>query len=114
MFFPLLRKSVKTYLLIMVDGEFEVSAVRRDGKTEFVAVKSNAGQPCLLKFDLEAKRIQGIAPSAITKRADGWLEVKISTGHFVIFYANENRKALVKPVEGSVENRNSFGLNDNK
>lgn len=96
---------------MLAKGGFEISASRRNGKTDFVAVKSNAGQPCLLKLDFEPKRIEGIDRSAVTKGADGRWKVGVSAGESVVFYANDVGDAFVKPVEGSVEKRNSFGLN---
>ena len=113
--FPALPKSWKnvSFSGMLTKGGFEISASRRDGETEFVAVKSNAGEPCVLKLDFEPKRIEGIAESAIKKLADGRLEVNIPSGTSVVFYADEVGEALVKPVEGSVAKRNSFGLNDN-
>jgi hypothetical protein len=37
---------------LLADGGFEVSAVRKNGTTQFVRVKSFAGEPCKIKSDL--------------------------------------------------------------
>lgn len=37
---------------LLAEGAFEVSAVRRDGKTKFVAIKSLAGAPCRVSTSL--------------------------------------------------------------
>ena len=97
---------------MLASGGFEISASRRDGKTVFVSVKSNAGQPCMLKLDFEPNRIEGVDSSAVTKRDDGRLEVEIPKDATVTFYADETSEALVEPVEGTAASRNSFGLND--
>jgi len=38
---------------LLAEGAFEVSAVRRDGKTKFVQITSLAGAPCLVRTSLE-------------------------------------------------------------
>lgn len=40
---------------LLAEGAFEVSAVRKDGKTEFVQIKSLAGNPCRVSTSLEEK-----------------------------------------------------------
>ncbi|HXE42378.1 MAG TPA: hypothetical protein VN516_05070, partial [Candidatus Baltobacteraceae bacterium] len=40
---------------LRTEGAFEVSAVRKDGKTKFVQIKSLAGNPCRVSTSLEGK-----------------------------------------------------------
>jgi hypothetical protein len=40
---------------LLTEGAFEVSAVRRDGKTKFVQIKSLAGAPCRVSTSLDGK-----------------------------------------------------------
>lgn len=40
---------------LLTEGAFEVSAVRRDGKTKFVQIKSLAGAPCRVSTSLSGK-----------------------------------------------------------
>jgi hypothetical protein len=40
---------------LLAEGAFEVSAVRRDGKTKFVQIKSLAGAPCRISTSLEGE-----------------------------------------------------------
>lgn len=42
---------------LRAEGAFEVSAVRKDGKTKFVQIKSLAGNPCRVQTSLEGKII---------------------------------------------------------
>jgi hypothetical protein len=42
---------------LLAEGAFEVSAVRRDGKTKFVQIKSLAGAPCRASTSLSGKVI---------------------------------------------------------
>jgi len=42
---------------LLAEGAFEVSAVRRDGKTKFVQIKSLAGAPCRVSTSLAGKII---------------------------------------------------------
>jgi hypothetical protein len=38
---------------LLAEGAFEVSAVRRDGRTKFVQIKSLGGAPCRVRTGLE-------------------------------------------------------------
>jgi len=40
---------------LLTEGAFEVSAVRKDGHTQFVQIKSRAGAPCRVSTSLEGK-----------------------------------------------------------
>lgn len=40
---------------LLAEGAFEISAVRKDGKTEFVQIRSLAGNPCRVQTGLEGK-----------------------------------------------------------
>ena len=106
-------KNVSFYGML-AKGGFEISASRRAGKTVFVSVKSNAGEPCLLKLDFKPIRIEGVEQSAVTKLNGGRLKIELSAGDTAIFHANKVGDAIVKPVEGSPQKSNSFGLNDVK
>ncbi|CAA6689510.1 MULTISPECIES: glycosyl hydrolase family 95 catalytic domain-containing protein [unclassified Lentimonas] len=95
----------------LAPGGFEISASRKDGVTQFVSIKSNAGEPCFLKLDFQPKRVEGIAKSAVTRLPDGRFEVAMQAGDQAIFYADHVDVAQVAPVNALPENCNSFGLN---
>ena len=96
---------------LLAAGAFEVSAVRKDGITQFVRITSLAGEPCLLKTDLKLKRLEGIPKSAVKKGKDGVLQINLKKGEEVVLYGQGvDQLAVVNPVEALPGNCNSFGL----
>ena len=112
--FPAIPKSWKNISFdgLLAKGGFEISATRQGGVTQFVSIKSNAGEPCLLKLDFQYKRVEGIAKSAIKRLSDGRLELEMKAGEEAIFYADNVDAASVEAVKALPENCNSFGLNE--
>ncbi|CAA6676250.1 MULTISPECIES: glycosyl hydrolase family 95 catalytic domain-containing protein [unclassified Lentimonas] len=96
---------------LLAKGGFEMSATRTDGRTQFVSVKSLAGEPCILKLDFQPARVEGIAKSAVTRLDDGRFAVDLKQGEAAIFYAKDVESAIVGPVKALPENCNTFGLN---
>ena len=96
---------------LLAKGGFEISATRKDGKTQFVRLKSNAGEPCILKLDFNPERVDGIKKSSVKWLSDGRYSVAMKAGEEAIFYAKVSSQALVAPVLALPENRNTFGLN---
>ena len=65
---------------LRTERAFLVSAKRSGGKTRFVAIRSLAGEPCLLKTDLAEPIVaEGIPLSAI-HRVNGLLEIDLKKG----------------------------------
>ncbi len=96
---------------MLAKGGFEVSAVRKDGKSQFVRIKSLAGEPCLLKLDFVPERIEGIQTSAMVRRNDGTLQLDLKRGDEVILFApGAAEDAVVEPVAASADRCNTFGL----
>lgn len=110
--FPAIPKSWKNISFdgLLAKGGFEISATRKGGVTQFVSVKSNADEPCLLKLDFQPKRVEGIEKSAYKRLPDGRFEVKMKAEEQAIFYADNVDDASVKAVNALPENCNSFGL----
>lgn len=111
--FPAIPKSWENISFdgLLTKGGFEISATRKDGLTQFVSIKSNAGEPCLLKLDFQPKRIEGINNSAVKLLPDGRFELAMKEGETAIFYADKVNKARIEAVKASPENCNTFGLN---
>lgn len=56
---------------LLAEGAFEVSAVRRDGKTKFVQITSLAGAPCRVSTSLEGKIVaSGSRPFHLTTETE--------------------------------------------
>ena len=96
---------------MLAAGGFEVSAVRKDGVTQFVRIKSLAGEPCRLKADLKMQRLEGIPKSAATTTKDGVLEINMKKGQEVVLYGPSVDHDMIKPVDALPKNCNIFGLN---
>jgi hypothetical protein len=96
---------------LLAKGGFEVSASRQDGRTQFVAVRSHAGEPCILKLDFQPDHVAGIATSAVKRLGDGRFAVTLQPGEQAIFYNKHVDRAYLAPVAALPENCNSFGLN---
>lgn len=82
-----------------------------DGETRFVAIKSNAGEPCVLKLDFQPSKIEGVKKSAVNRLPDGRISIVMEAGEEAVLFAEGVSEALVKPVLASPEGSNSFGLN---
>ena len=99
---------------LLAKGAFEISATKKEGVTQFVSVKSNAGEPCLLQLDFEPARIEGVDDSAVKTLDSGKIKIDLAKGQEVIFYAKGVKRAAVAAVKPDPANLNTFGINNNK
>jgi hypothetical protein len=78
---------------LRAEGAFLVSAVRRDGKTEWVRITSLAGEPCRVTLEGETR------------------ELKLAKGETTIIYPGPRRPVpVVEPV--AIADANCFGKRD--
>jgi len=96
---------------IRAKGAFLVSASRKDGITQFVKIKSLAGQDCKIKLDYKphvSEKIKGLG--------GGVYKLAISKGdEIVISNATiENLNTEIKAVKPQKEKCNWYGLNQSK
>ncbi|WP_144057592.1 glycosyl hydrolase family 95 catalytic domain-containing protein [Novipirellula maiorica] len=112
--FPAVPKSWRNIAFdgLLAAGGFEVSAVRKGGATQFIRIKSRAGEPCLLKTEMVPARIAGIEKSAVRQMPEGRFKIDLKQGEEAILYAEGVEEAIVEPVAAKPENCNSFGLNE--
>jgi len=96
---------------LLAAGGFEVSAQRSGGETEFIRIKSLAGEPCRLACDLEVDRIEGVESSAVQCLPNGELQIALEKGDEVILFAKGVKEASSAPVPFRPDQRNTFGLN---
>ncbi len=91
---------------LSAQGAFLVSAVRRDGQTRMVRVKSLAGEPCRIVTDLP-RPFRVLGDKAVED--DGTtIEAQLAAGEELVLYVGE-KPLLPTPVEG-VGPANPFGL----
>ncbi|MDB2687247.1 hypothetical protein N9Y42_08545, partial [Mariniblastus sp.] len=96
---------------LLAAGGFKISAVRKDGKTQFISIESFAGEPCRLKTDLVADRIEGVAEQALKKQVNGVLEIDLKRGEQVVLYAaGVDPNIAIEPVDALPEDCNTFGM----
>jgi len=97
---------------LCAEGGFLVSAVRRAGVTQFIRIKSLAGEPCRLRCDLpEPIRILGLSTQPIRKH-DGVIEVNISKNQEVILYGGSDvpPDIRISPSAPLLTGGNAWGL----
>ncbi len=92
-------------------GAFEVSAVRRNGQTQYIKVKSLAGAPCRIKTGWN------IVPKSIGKRLytirqleNGVIGIDLKKGEEVILYTGAKQSAYVMNAVGVDKHTNYWGL----
>jgi hypothetical protein len=67
------------------EGAFRVSAVRTDGATQFVRIKSLAGEPCRVRTDLAKPfSVTSARPLTLTDQPDGSVVIDLKKGEEVV------------------------------
>ena len=80
------------------EGGFSVTARRAGGKTEFVLVRSRAGEPLVLRHGI-AGPVSVVSPVRYHDRGDGTLEIPLRRGQEVLVHPRGRRPDLaVRPV----------------
>ncbi|MDF7800155.1 hypothetical protein P4C99_11820 [Pontiellaceae bacterium B1224] len=112
--FPAVSKDWKNVVFegLLAAGGFEVSAKRQNGATQFVCIKSNAGEPCVLKLDFEPAKIEGIPETAVKQVECGLYKLDLKKGQTATFFGKVTEVAVVEPVESDSKGWNAFGLNE--
>lgn len=78
------------------EGAFLVSAVRRGGRTRFVRVRSEAGQPCRVRTGIEGPlTVRGCAKWSVR---DGVVELGLGRGQEALIHARGERDFTIAPV----------------
>jgi alpha-L-fucosidase 2 len=97
------------------EGAFLVSAVRRNGQTEFVRIKSLAGEPCRVKTDLkEPVRVVGDPRIELRDVGDGVFEIGLAKGEEVVLSSvGVDPDLTIAPLSVENSERNYYGLRAN-
>jgi len=101
-----------TFHDLRTEGAFLVSAVRKDGKTQFVRIKSLAGEPCRIRTDLDGKvQATGRREFALKKLRRNRIEVDLKKGEEVILWAGDSvPDFLIEAIPVKAGRVNCFGL----
>jgi hypothetical protein len=98
---------------LCAQGGFLVSASMSNGITDWVAIESEAGQPCTLKVPdwNEAMQIGEGEKITITKIADGEFCIDLKKGQKIILASKSKKvKTIIKGIKHPVEEANYFGV----
>jgi hypothetical protein len=95
---------------LSAEGAFLVSASRKAGKTEWVRVKSLAGEPCRSVPSLVGE-VKAIVPIKNLDR--GCYELSLAKGREALLYTGDKPpSALIKPFTVNPRDFNNWGIKD--
>ncbi len=93
---------------LRTQGAFLVSASRKDGKTEWVRIKSLAGEPCRIRPGIEGQ-VKSTVP--MTPASDGAYDLKLPKGGEAVLYSGPRPpQCLIAPVATDPAKANFYGL----
>lgn len=96
---------------LRAEGAFLVSAKRSNGKTEFVSIKSLAGEPCVLKTDLIDPVGANNKVLKINKLAENEYALEIKKGETITLVSKgQNPSLLIQAVQTYFNTEQYFGL----
>ena len=99
---------------LRAEGAFLISAVRRKGMTQFIRVKSLAGEPCIVKTDMFQPLVAKTSSRevTITPLEDNVVKVDLRKGEEAVIYsAGTEPDFTIAPLPVEIEKRNAYGLN---
>jgi hypothetical protein len=95
---------------LRAQGGFLVSASRKAGKTEWVWIKSVAGEPCIVKIN-DWKSAFCKDKKNIVSLGNGEFKVDLKAGEeLVLFNQTSNSKAAIGPVGHLTDEKNIYGV----
>jgi hypothetical protein len=95
---------------LRAEGAFLVSAVRKDGRTKWVRIKSLAGEPCKLKPNFGGQFFVSDASVNIREIKPGVFELDLKKNQEVVLYQDEKSLVPAAPVAIPQEKANFWGL----
>ena len=100
---------------LRAEGGFLVSAIRKEGHTQFIRIKSLAGEPCRIKSDLpDSVKLVGPA-TANLRQHDGVIELDLKHGEEAILYnGTKPDEFVITPLPHSETEWNTWGAKSRK
>jgi hypothetical protein len=96
---------------LLAEGGFLVSAKRTEGKTIFISVKSEAGEPCILKTDMENPVAVNNSSLKIKKTAEKEYSIQLQKGETVtLINKGQNPTVIIEPIQAVYNTEQYFGL----
>lgn len=95
---------------LLAEGAFEVGAVRKDGKTKFIRVRSLAGSPCRIKTDIKNPvRLTGAGEVPLTADHAGVITLELKKDEeAVITSKGYDGELNIEPI--AVSQTNCYGV----
>jgi hypothetical protein len=110
--FPAMPSAWKeaSFYQLQAQGGFLISAVKQQGKTQFIAVKSVAGTQTVLQTDWTGK-IKMLAPTKASMQQDGnRVNLKMTKGSTVFLYIGQQPDHFeIKPNLNLLQPQSSWG-----
>ncbi len=97
---------------LRAQGGFLVSAARSNRQTKWVAIKSEAGEPCVLKVPgwKSAIQIGGSEKVTVKKIAEGEFEIALNKGQEIVLASSADIQPQLKPVAHKPTEINLYGV----
>lgn len=97
-----------TYDKFLAEGAFQVSASRKAGKTEFIWVRSLAGEPCVIVTDIPNPVFNGSRSFSMKPLQKNTYEIDLKKGEYLVLYPKGSTPDFnLQPIKNS--EINSFG-----
>lgn len=93
---------------LRAEGGFEVSAKRENGKTLWIRIINNAGEPCIIEPGFEGKFM--IKGGKMKKIDQNTFKLNLEKGGEALLYIDSANKFEITPVEGNKDEYNAYGL----
>ena len=97
---------------LRTEGAFLVSASRKNGRTQWVRIKSLAGQPCRINTSMQGQItfLKNDKPIMLNPSDDGVIEIELAKDEDVLLYTGDKvPDAIVIPVPADPKNYNTWG-----
>lgn len=103
-----------TFAGLRTEGAFLVSAVRKNGKTAWVSVRSLAGAPCRIQTGIAGTlSVTGVEANAVNELGDGLVEIDLpKNGTVVLSDADGPVDFVIQPVEKNFHSNWHWGLKE--
>jgi hypothetical protein len=97
---------------IRAEGAFLISASRMNGKTQFVRIKSLAGEPCRIMPGLDGKvKVTGNRKFSLKEISSGLFTLDLKRDEEAIIWSGTQMPVLtIAPIPANSDNCNSFGI----
>ena len=107
--FPAIPSSWKevSFKDLRSEGAFLVSAARHEGKTAYIRIESLAGEPCVIRTDMENPVVK-LGNATLTTLSPGEYRLNLKKGECVVLTPEHTALPCLNEVQG--EGSNFFGL----